>query len=84
MQFLQQESKQTFPENHKSKKRDYHFQTEVSTKKELLISNRTERDKMDIKCGYPPEMDDTIDIVSVSWDLQVSVSVSASIFHIPT
>ena len=29
MQFLQQESKQTFPENLKSKKRDYHFQTEV-------------------------------------------------------
>ena len=29
VQFLQQESKQTFPENLKSKKRDYHFQTEV-------------------------------------------------------
>ena len=28
-QFLQQESKQTFPENIKSRKRDYHFQTEV-------------------------------------------------------
>ena len=30
-----------------------------------------------------PEMDETIDIVSVSWDFQVSVSVSVSIFHIP-
>ena len=29
VQFLQQESKQTFPENLKFKKRDYHFQTEV-------------------------------------------------------
>ena len=29
MHFLQQESKQTFPENLKIKKRDYHFQTEV-------------------------------------------------------
>ena len=29
MQFLQQESKQTFPENLKFKKRHYHFQMEV-------------------------------------------------------
>ena len=29
VQFLQQESKQIFPENIKFKKRDYHFQTEV-------------------------------------------------------
>ena len=29
VQFLQQESKQTFPENLKFEKRDYHFQTEV-------------------------------------------------------
>ena len=29
VQFLQQESKQTFPENLKFKKRDYHLQTEV-------------------------------------------------------
>ena len=29
VQFLHQESKQTFPENLKFMKRDYHFQTEV-------------------------------------------------------
>ena len=31
VQFLQPESKQTFPENLKFKKRDYHFQMEVVT-----------------------------------------------------
>ena len=29
VQFFPQETKQTFPKNLKSKKRDYHFQTEV-------------------------------------------------------
>ena len=42
VQFLPQESKQTFPENLKSKKRDYHFQTEVVRTYNLidLLKNR--------------------------------------------